>query len=82
MSKASLAVVNITEFEAAMEESAIAKCPKCGCHRFREWDRLTDDEKFIAERLPASADHTPKQRRRHRFCTRCWHESKDTAADA
>ena len=34
---------------------------------------LTDDEKMVVERLPNSK-YTSKERKEHRFCTRCWFE--------
>jgi len=40
----------------------------------RRWPDLTDDEKMLAERLPASAEYTPKERKKHRICIRCWYE--------
>ena len=49
-------------------------CPRCGSIKMKDWTELTDEEKFLAERLPMSADHTPEERKRHRFCTRCWFE--------
>jgi ribosomal protein S27AE len=49
-------------------------CPKCGSFSFKPWSELTDDEKFLAERLPGSAEYSRSQRIQHRFCTRCWYE--------
>lgn len=49
-------------------------CPRCGSARLKNWDELTSDEKFTAERLPASAEISPEQRKRHSFCPRCWFE--------
>jgi hypothetical protein len=40
----------------------------------RDWDELTDDEKLLAERLPASAEYSTAERKKHRFCVRCWYE--------
>ena len=42
--------------------------------KMKAWTQLTDDEKFLAERLPMSAEYTPQERKRHRYCTQCWHE--------
>jgi ribosomal protein S27AE len=53
------------------------KCPRCGYPILKKWEDLTADEKFFAERLPMSADYTAEQRKRHRFCTRCWFEAED-----
>lgn len=49
-------------------------CPKCGYRELKAWDDLTEDEKIIAGRLPASAEFTLAERKKHRFCTRCWSE--------
>ena len=38
------------------------------------WDHLTGDEKLLAEKLPASVDYSLVERKKHRFCTRCWFE--------
>jgi hypothetical protein len=43
----------------------------------KTWDQLTEEEQFLALRLPASADFTPEERKKHRFCTRCWFESRN-----
>ncbi|HEY2866112.1 MAG TPA: hypothetical protein VGJ02_03405 [Pyrinomonadaceae bacterium] len=51
-------------------------CPRCGAIKLKHWSDLTDDEKFLAERLPASAEYSKDERKKHRFCTRCWYEEK------
>ena len=50
------------------------QCPKCGKARMKPWDELTDEQKFLVERLPGSAEFTPERRKTHRFCVRCWYE--------
>ena len=50
-------------------------CPRCDSPKLKSWPELTEDEKFLADRLPMSAEYTPEQRKKHRFCTRCWFES-------
>ncbi len=50
------------------------QCPKCGKARMKRWDELTEEQKFLVERLPASAEFTLEKRKKHRFCTRCWFE--------
>ena len=40
----------------------------------KRWTELDADEKFLVERLPASAEFESEERRKHRFCTRCWFE--------
>jgi hypothetical protein len=41
------------------------------------WPDLTDEQKMLAERLPASSEFTPTERKKHRFCERCWFEEID-----
>ena len=38
-------------------------CPKCGSHRLKTWHDLTSDEKFLAERLPLSAEYTAAEQK-------------------
>ena len=40
----------------------------------KRWSELDADEKFLAERLPASVEFAGEERRKHRYCTRCWFE--------
>ncbi len=49
-------------------------CPRCRSPKMKSWIELTDEEKFLAERLPMSAEYTAEQRKQHRFCARCWYE--------
>jgi hypothetical protein len=49
-------------------------CPKCGYREMRSWSELTEEERMLAEHLPASADFTAEERKKHRFCPRCWFE--------
>ncbi len=49
-------------------------CPKCHHPKMKTWAELTDEQKFLAERLPSSAEFSRKQRKKHRFCERCWFE--------
>jgi len=51
------------------------KCPRCGEGRLRSWNELTEDEREVARRLPASADYSLALRSAtHRWCNRCWYE--------
>ena len=50
-------------------------CSRCQSAQLKNWSELTSDEKFIAERLPASAECSPEERRQHLFCPRCWFET-------
>ena len=50
-------------------------CPRCGVGRLRGWRELTEEEREVAKRLPASADYTANEREAtHRWCTQCWFE--------
>jgi len=51
-------------------------CPKCQSKRLKQWDELNEEEKFFARTLPLSAKLERRERRKHLFCTRCWHETK------
>ena len=56
------------------------RCPRCSAARLRAWDELTDDEREVVRRLPASADAPLAERAaRRRWCVRCWHEEADAA---
>ena len=50
------------------------KCLRCDYPQMKSWAELTDEEKFLAERLPLSAEFTRQERETHLFCPRCWHE--------
>ncbi|MGD9588098.1 MAG: hypothetical protein AB7Q37_06585 [Pyrinomonadaceae bacterium] len=50
------------------------ECPKCGGSRIKPWNDLSGEQRMLAEKLPASAEFTPAERKKHRFCTRCWFE--------
>ncbi|HYE63955.1 MAG TPA: hypothetical protein VD966_00140 [Pyrinomonadaceae bacterium] len=51
------------------------RCPRCGEGRMRAWQQLSEEEREVVRRLPASADHSAGERvARHRWCPRCWHE--------
>jgi ribosomal protein S27AE len=56
-------------------------CPNCGAAGVKSWSELTGDEKLLAERLPASAEYTAEERKKHRFCTRCWYEKVEKTTD-
>ncbi len=59
------------------EESGQATdlCPRCREGSMRVWYELTEEERAVVERLPASAEVALDERAaRRRWCTRCWHE--------
>jgi len=43
----------------------------------KRWNELSDDEKFIAERLQPSATFSRKERETHFICPRCQNEKSD-----
>lgn len=49
-------------------------CPRCQFLTMKTWDELNREQQFLVERLPASADYTLDERKKHRFCERCWFE--------
>jgi len=49
-------------------------CPRCGSSALKDWAELSSDDRLLAEKLPASADYSLAERKKHRFCTRCWFE--------
>ncbi|MCC6330259.1 MAG: hypothetical protein IT174_17255 [Acidobacteria bacterium] len=55
-------------------ENYMNRCRNCGGTRISGWNELSDEQKMLAERLPASAEYTLAERKKHRFCTRCWFE--------
>ncbi|MCC7309556.1 MAG: hypothetical protein IT173_18495 [Acidobacteria bacterium] len=59
-----------------------AECPRCGHRTMRSWNELTDEERMLVRRLPASAEFTEAERKKHRFCRRCWFEEVSRQAFA
>jgi hypothetical protein len=50
------------------------QCPRCD-GALRSWNDLSDEDREMVRRLPASADYSLEERKaRHRWCTRCWFE--------
>ena len=58
-----------------MIQSSEHICPRCGAAKMKDWAALDDDQKFTVERLEMSARYTLNDRKKHRFCTRCWFEA-------
>lgn len=60
------------------------RCPNCGEGTLKAWYELSEEERKVVERLPASADYLLDERMaRRRWCTRCWHEEgSETSLDA
>lgn len=50
-------------------------CPRCGTGRLLAWSDLSEEEREVVRRLPASADYSLAERKaRHRWCSSCWFE--------
>lgn len=61
--------------DSAPEIQTRRRCPRCGGETLRAWNELSDEEREVVRRLPASADYQIAERAsRHRWCARCWYE--------
>lgn len=50
-------------------------CPRCAGGPLKAFYELSEEEREMIKRLPASAvDPLDARTARHRWCTRCWHE--------
>lgn len=56
-------------------------CPQCGLPKLKSWGELNDEQKFLVERLALSGDFTLAERKKHRFCTRCFFEEIQPESD-
>jgi ribosomal protein S27AE len=54
--------------------TAEKNCPNCSASKMKNWRDLTDEQKFLVERLPLNTEFAPEQRKKHRFCERCFFE--------
>jgi len=45
----------------------------------KRWQELTGEEQMLAKKLPMSAQIEHGARKKHLFCTRCWHEETSSA---
>ena len=65
----------MTDPDYATSTQGEGRCPRCGEGPLKAWYELSEEEREMALRLPASADFTqPERAARHLFCTRCWFE--------
>jgi hypothetical protein len=56
----------------------VQPCPRCEKRGLKRWDELTDEEREVVKRLPASAKFPLAERQAsHRWCTRCWYEETE-----
>lgn len=51
------------------------KCPKCDYKSLKTWDELSEDEKMVVR--GRYSDFSLEERKKHRFCVRCWFEELD-----
>jgi ribosomal protein S27AE len=58
------------------------KCPRCGAESLKSWAQLNEEERLVVARLPAAAEYSESERRRHRWCPRCWYEAVDDEREA
>ncbi len=49
-------------------------CSRCGSMTLRTWSELDEDQQMFIQRLPGCVEFTDEERKKHRFCTRCWFE--------
>jgi hypothetical protein len=54
------------------EKSLHNICRKCGSSKFKDWNELTSDEKFIAERI-SPEKFSGEEGKKYRFCARCFY---------
>ena len=52
-------------------------CPRCDAPKMKNWEDLTDEQKLLVERLPLNSNFTPEERKKHRFCERCFFEETE-----
>lgn len=64
--------------ERKNETSLHKFCVKCGSSKFKDWDELTSDEKFIAERT-SPAKSSGEESKYARFCARCFYAADSFA---
>jgi len=62
------------KLDSAKMNDSNSKCPRCGEGRLLGWRVLSEEEREVVRRLPASADYSLDERKAtHRWCTRCWY---------
>ena len=52
-------------------------CPRCGSAKMKSWEEMAEEEQMLARKLPLSAEYPYSERKKHRFCTRCWFEDAE-----
>jgi ribosomal protein S27AE len=56
-------------------------CSNCGSLKFKKWEQLSEDEKFLVNRLPDSQRFSLEQRKKQRFCGRCFYVLEEIEID-
>ena len=64
-----------------MESFQEIYCVRCGSQKMKRWEELTAEQQFLVERLPLSADFSLEERKKHRFCERCWFEDSKAESE-
>ncbi|MCA1636419.1 MAG: hypothetical protein LC802_22695 [Acidobacteria bacterium] len=65
----------MTESDYAHSTQGDGLCPRCAEGTLKAFYELSEEEREVVKRLPASADYLLDARtKRRRWCTRCWHE--------
>jgi len=53
-------------------------CPRCHAGKLKTWCELSADEQILIERLQLSAEFSREERKKHRFCERCFFEETNS----
>lgn len=65
-----------------MNENLANECPRCGHRPLRGWQDLSDEEREVARRISTHLEPTdPGTTALHRWCTRCWYETRSAPVD-
>jgi hypothetical protein len=54
-----------------MEINTFKNCQNCGSSKFKAWNQLSEDEKFVIGTLPDSSELSETELKKHHFCQRC-----------
>lgn len=46
----------------------------------KSWYELIEEQQMLADKLPMSAEYPVTQRKKHRFCTKCWFEETENTS--
>lgn len=58
-----------------LENFSQKNCPRCGSPKFKTWDQLDEEERFLLDRMPLPNNFDPNGRKKHLFCARCFFET-------